>query len=136
MKRFEYNVLTRIIVKAESREQAETLVPPKYFGEVGRVVREETWFQLPGEEVIEAPPAAPVKFVDRPLKESLLHERAVDGLREFLRSNKKISKHLIAKRMGVNSASIYSWIKGKWKPEKESVEKILNFLARESGENH
>jgi DNA-binding transcriptional regulator YiaG len=143
MKRYEYDILVRLVVKAENQEQANEVVAKKWGTnsfESGRIIREKPWFQLPDEEVIEAPesylPSAVVEAARSPkhLKRAsrVSVTRTVNRLKEFL-DKTQVSKHVVARRMGINSASLYSWLSGKWKPGHESIKKINAFLDQEEG---
>ena len=125
MKRYEYNVLCRLVVKAETQAAGDKALEDGshsyWHGEVGRIVREDVWFQLPGEEVIEA---KPVPFSNNAVDPAILR------LRAYFKQN-KISKALVARRLKVNTGSIYGWLAGKWIPSPEAIKKIKQFLTAE-----
>jgi hypothetical protein len=140
--RYEYNILCRLVVKADSREEADRATSMSWNSpyEIGRIVVENaTWFEMPGDKVIEklAPDIPKPELVEvrkRRYSSKKAAEDAVNRLQEYIDKNSP-HIHAMAKRIGINSASIYGWLNHQWKPTPESIQKITRFLDKEEHGN-
>jgi hypothetical protein len=144
MKRYEYSALLRIIVKAESRESADaayekTKSGPTWQWCVGEIVREEEWWQLPGDSYVDATNMVHFKSPDEKELAELIKltepveikpdkvDQLVTELKLFIDSGRK-SRSSVARDLGVNVASVSFWIAGKWRPSPKKQEAIRRFL--------
>jgi hypothetical protein len=138
MKRFEYDILCRVIVNAESQEEADRLVG-RFDYEVGRIVRENPWFELPGEQLFR------MKSEDRPVMKTMGTPpvgdvqsdidkyQAVQLLSRLWKhmERKGLSLSAVAKKLHTTTSTLTGWKSGKWKPSEKSQERIIKWCIEE-----
>lgn len=135
-KRYEYDYLCRLIVKAESRDAAEKIVGQELSRLVEYlvglpIVREyETWFQNPFERVVEetGQTLARAKIqVETAIRAAEAKTDPVAGLKQYLAKSGK-SQEKVAKALGISNSTVNAWINDRWRPAPDMANKITQFL--------
>ena len=138
MKRFEFYTLSKVVILAESRDQAEDVyrLEPKGEEQLGSIVIEsDSAWSLPGEQVARAEDYMAMLENNRrpPLIEEQIKasESEVDKLIERLAAHmakNNIKQPVMARALKVSSGTISGWLAKKWSPGPNMQERIKEFL--------
>lgn len=140
MKRFEYYSITKLVIMAEDRGQAEEIWQTEPKGEIqlGHIVLEEPFWSLPGEQIASADsaglnqPAAQIDY-QQPVVQAVPLDNygGVDGLLGELAGymeRNKVSQPKVARALKVSAGTVSAWLAKKWSPAPRMQKRIWEYL--------